>query len=76
MRFHPGHRALSAQNLPLVRFNFCAWISPPTLPARILLRPKPSPLGGRCLAEGQTDEGAFPIKPSPFKGEGAPEGGG
>ena len=43
VRFHPGHRALSAQNLPLVRFNFCAWVSPPTLPARILLRPKPSP---------------------------------
>ena len=38
--------------------------------------PQTFPLGGRWLAEGQTDEGAFPIKPSPFKGEGAPEGGG
>ena len=38
--------------------------------------PQTFPLGGRWLAEGQTDEGAFPIKPSPLKGEGAPEGGG
>ena len=38
--------------------------------------PQTFPLGERWLAEGQTDEGAFPIKPSPSKGEGAPEGGG
>ena len=36
----------------------------------------PAKLRERWLAEGQTDEGAFPIKLSPFKGEGAPEGGG
>ena len=49
---------------------------PTNAPGANLASPQTFPLGGRWLAEGQTDEGAFPIKPSPLKGEGAPEGGG